>query len=99
MAKIVIDAGHGRNTAGKRCPKSLDPNETREWVLNARVAEAVADLKLRAGANTGYGVLASVPKGGKVRCYGYYTRETDGTIWLYVIYNGQVGFISKNYLT
>ena len=36
MAKIAIDAGHGRHTEGKRCLKSLDPNETREWQLIAR---------------------------------------------------------------
>lgn len=38
---IVLDAGHGINTAGKRCLKSIDPNETREWVLNARIADKV----------------------------------------------------------
>lgn len=37
MAKIAIDEGHGRYTPGKRCLKSLDQNETREWVLNNRV--------------------------------------------------------------
>lgn len=42
--KIALSAGHGRNTAGKRCMKSLDPNETREWVLNARIAEKVEKL-------------------------------------------------------
>lgn len=36
--KIAIDAGHGLYTAGKRCLKSIDKNETREWVLNNRVA-------------------------------------------------------------
>ncbi len=42
--KIAISAGHGRYTAGKRCLKSLDPNETREWVLNARIADKVEKL-------------------------------------------------------
>ena len=36
---ICIDAGHGKHTAGKRCMKSIDPGETREWVLNARIAD------------------------------------------------------------
>ena len=32
MSKIIaISAGHGYNTAGKRCLKKLDANETREW--------------------------------------------------------------------
>ena len=35
---IAIDAGHGLNTAGKRCLKSIDPHETREWFLNNRIA-------------------------------------------------------------
>ena len=42
--KFVIDAGHGQNTAGKRCLKSLDPNETREWFLNQRIATEVVRL-------------------------------------------------------
>lgn len=37
--KIAIDAGHGLYTAGKRCIKKLDSNETREWVLNDRIAD------------------------------------------------------------
>lgn len=39
MSKIVIDAGHGKNTAGKRCLKSLDKNETRECILMYRSEE------------------------------------------------------------
>lgn len=44
--KIALSAGHGKNTAGKRCMKSLDPNETREWALNSRIAEKIEDLLL-----------------------------------------------------
>lgn len=36
--RIVIDAGHGKNTTGKRCLKTIDKNETREWVLNNIIA-------------------------------------------------------------
>ena len=43
MLKIAIDAGHGLYTAGKRCLKSIDPNETREWVLNSRIAGKVIE--------------------------------------------------------
>lgn len=39
--RIALDPGHGLYTAGKRCKKSLDSNETREWVLNDRVADYV----------------------------------------------------------
>ena len=39
MVKIAIDAGHGINTKGKRCLKSIDSKETREWWLNDRIAD------------------------------------------------------------
>lgn len=39
MFKIALDAGHGMNTPGKRCLKSLDKKETREWYLNDRIAD------------------------------------------------------------
>lgn len=42
--KIAIDAGHGLYTAGKRCMKSIDKNETREWVLNDRIADRLEKL-------------------------------------------------------
>lgn len=41
MFKIALDAGHGINTAGKRCLKALDANETREWWLNNRICVKV----------------------------------------------------------
>ncbi len=40
--KIAYCAGHYRETPGKRIPKSLDKNQTREWVLNDRVARHFA---------------------------------------------------------
>ena len=42
--KIALTAGHYLNTPGKRCLKSLDPKETREWVLNDRIADKVEKL-------------------------------------------------------
>ncbi|WP_288910820.1 N-acetylmuramoyl-L-alanine amidase, partial [uncultured Thomasclavelia sp.] len=50
--KIAIDAGHGRYTAGKRCSKKYDSNETREWVLNSRVASYVQNLLKEYGVST-----------------------------------------------
>ena len=47
--KIAIDAGHGLHTAGKRCLKSLDPGQTREWVLNDRIARIVTAHLERCG--------------------------------------------------
>ena len=42
--KIALTAGHYMGTYGKRCMKSLDPNETREWWLNDRIADKVEKL-------------------------------------------------------
>lgn len=44
VVKIAIDAGHGYNTAGKRCLKSIDSNQTREWSLNDRIADMLEQL-------------------------------------------------------
>ena len=38
MFKLAYCAGHYRQTPGKRIPANLDPAQTREWVLNDRVA-------------------------------------------------------------
>lgn len=40
--KIAYCAGHDLNTPGKRVPAELDPGQTREWVLNDRVANHFA---------------------------------------------------------
>ena len=72
--------------------QSFDANLAGSYVVTTN------DLKLRAGANTKYDVLASMAQGEKVQCYGYYTKESDGTVWLYVVYKGQTGFASKRYL-
>ena len=51
MKTIILDAGHGLKTAGKRCMKSLDPNQTREWFLNQRVAGYVETYLRQYGFN------------------------------------------------
>lgn len=42
--KLALSAGHYLYTSGKRCLKSLDPNETREWWLNDRIADRIEVL-------------------------------------------------------
>ncbi|MBR4109114.1 MAG: N-acetylmuramoyl-L-alanine amidase [Oscillospiraceae bacterium] len=41
--KIAYGAGHNLYTSGRRIPKTLDRNETKEWVLNDRVARYFAE--------------------------------------------------------
>lgn len=54
MFKIALTAGHYKYTAGKRCMKKLDKNETREWVLNDRVADKIEKLLT---AYEGYSII------------------------------------------
>ena len=58
-------------------------------------------LNVRSGAGTNKTVLVTVPKGTKVKCYGYYT-SVSGVKWYYVqfTYNNIVytGFCSSKYL-
>ena len=46
MFKLALNAGHYMGTPGKRCDAKLDPNETREWWLNDRIADKV-ETKLK----------------------------------------------------
>lgn len=62
MLKLVIDAGHGLNTPGKRCMKKLDENQTREWWLNSRIAEKIETLL---GDYTGWALLRADDPTGK----------------------------------
>ena len=41
MFKLALSAGHYYYTEGKRCIKSLDKNETREWTMNDRIADKI----------------------------------------------------------
>lgn len=52
--KIALNAGHYRGTVGKRCLKALDPKETREWVLNDRIADKI---EKRLQAYTGWELI------------------------------------------
>lgn len=47
MFKLALSAGHCYSTAGKRCDKRIDKNETREWVLNDRICDKLEN-KLKA---------------------------------------------------
>ena len=60
--KIALTAGHYLYTAGKRCLKSLDPKETREWWLNDRIADKI-EVKLQ--EYTGWDLLRTDDTTGK----------------------------------
>lgn len=63
----------------------------------AREYTTTTDLNLRTGASTAKDIVTVIPKGKKVRCYGYYTVY-GSTRWLLVQYGKHTGFCSKKYL-
>ena len=63
MLKIALNAGHGLYTAGKRCAKSLDSKETREWQLNSRICEYIAEQLKK---YTGYELVRCDDTTGKI---------------------------------
>lgn len=60
--KIALTAGHYMQTPGKRCLKSLDPKETREWWLNNRICDKIEALLK---SYTGYALLRTDDTTGK----------------------------------
>ena len=60
--KICLTAGHYIGTSGKRCIKSLDRNETREWTLNNRICEKI-EAKLK--EYDGYSLLRTDDRSGQ----------------------------------
>ena len=44
MFKLALNAGHYKYTAGKRCNASIDPSQTREWVLNDRICDKIEKI-------------------------------------------------------
>lgn len=57
-----------------------------------------ADCNLQSGAGDDKETVAVLPKGTKVRCYGYYTAK-ESTVWLYVTYKNYTGFCPNKYLS
>lgn len=74
--------------------KSFNKDYAREYTVNSPDGR----LALRAGANTSKTLIATAKTGDKVRCYGYYTKEADGTVWILVQYKDAIGFMAKGYL-
>lgn len=95
LSKKTAQSSNSVITAKADAAKSFDKNYAGVYNVNV---DADDYLSLRAGANTNKKELARMKKGDKVQCYGYYTKESDGTVWLYVIYNGTTGYASKWYL-
>lgn len=60
---------------------------------------ANSGLNMRCGAGTNKAKITTLKKGASFRCYGYYTKQSDGTVWLYGVSEGHTGYCSKAYLS
>lgn len=75
MFKIAVDAGHYLKTPGRRVDKRLDTAQTREWVLNDRVARYLTEA---AGAYPGVEILrVDDPTGKKNRTLSARCKEAN----------------------
>lgn len=55
------------------------------------------NLRYEPGKLTDDNLILTIPNGGKVTCYGYYTA-VDGVNWPLVAYGDKTGFVSSKYL-
>lgn len=89
-----------QSTTGKVEPvkvdyaKSFDKSYAKTYTVNSY--DGI--LNMRAGADVKKTLIKAIKNGKKVRCYGYYTKQSDGTIWLLCSCDGYTGFMSKAYL-
>lgn len=77
---------------------AVDPAASFSKSYNRTYTVTASGLNMRAGAATYKPVLRVIPRGEKVTCYGYYTKNGT-TVWLYAQdKTGKVGFVSSQYL-
>lgn len=107
---ILVTKTKGHTVAvlddGEKAKQNIQPEASEAKIESARnFDKAVAGtyqvtasaLHIRAGAGISKKSLGTLPRGTKVRCYGYYTAA-DGTKWLLVQVGGKTGYCSEKYL-
>ena len=82
---------------GVKVDVKVDAAQSKDKNLAGTYTVTASALNLRAGAGKGKTILAEMPNGAKVQCYGYYT-SVSGVKWLYVVYKDITGFASSKYL-
>lgn len=94
-------------TETESLPKPAEVNDPQKTKIETAKSKDVklkgtyhttAKLNLRAGAGSDKKIILELPKGVTVQNYGYFTKATDGTVWLYITYGGKEGFAVSKYL-
>ena len=97
LSKAALEKAGGSGSSGSGVKVDPATGFSKSLAGTYTVATQSDPLVLRAGAGTSKKKLTSMPKGAKVRCYGYYTDTSSGR-WLYVVYDGVTGFAAAKYL-
>jgi hypothetical protein len=99
---ILLGPGHTAIVISNSAEKPLiDSAKSFNTTFTGTYKVTATKLNVRRGAGISKNILTTIPKGTKVRCYGYYTKVLD-TNWLYIqfTYNNTeyTGFVSAKYL-
>lgn len=111
---ILLGAGHtaivltdganadsASNATGSIKIKATDCAKSFQKTLAGTYKVTASALNVRHGAGATKPKMIAIPKGTKVKCYGYYTKVL-GTDWLYVQFDyygvNYTGFVSSKYL-
>jgi hypothetical protein len=86
-------------TSSKSQTAKLEPAKAFDAAYAKTYTVSAVWLNMRKGAGATKGIIKTIPKGRKVKCYGYYTKN-GSTPWLYVVdqKTGATGYCSKKYL-
>lgn len=88
----------GQSNSGKDSVKGGSARSFDKGIAGTYIVNTSTDpLMLRSGAGANKSLIAKMPKGAKVQCYGYYTK-VSGVKWYFVDYKGKTGFASSKYL-
>ena len=97
---IVLTDGDGAYSTGTKIKAKYMPREFDNKLSGVKIT--TGNVYMRDGSGKNYGTLCVIKPNTKVRCYGFYSNSTDGSMWLYCVYQGNVaeytGFISGRYL-
>ena len=77
------------SASGTTAPAPSAPSTT-----GTSSVKTTANLNMRSGSSTAYGILATIPKGTTVPVVG---RASNG--WYQVTYNGKTGYVSNSYVS
>lgn len=96
VADKVVETSTDKTTTKKRI---VDPAQSfnKSYAKTYTVTASELNLRDEASASDKDSIITAIPKGKKVTCYGYYTKN-GSTIWLLVQYGNYTGYVSKAYL-